>query len=585
MARTEQLARTTGSPVVRRRWRRAWPHVLVLVCYLGLAGWVTSGLWASPDTRLLTDNPSDQPLMEWMLAYGAHAVTHLANPFVTSQLNAPDGANLMVNSSVVLPALVLTPVTVVFGAAVSFALLTTLALAGTAAGWYLVFRRRLVRSRAAAAIGAGFVGFAPGMIAMSNAHVHITAQFLVPFLVLCVLPSPGRQRPVTRGAVLGVLLAAQLVTGTEVLLFTVLGVGVFVVCWALLRPSAARRALRGFLIRIGVATAVFAVLGGYPLWVLLAGPQTYHGTPWDIGRYGTDVVSWVWYGTFAVFGGPAHAARVYAGNVTEEAAYLGVGLALLVVALVGWLRRNRTVLALAVTALVFAVLSLGTDVVYFRHDTGIPGPWRLFAGLPLVEQAIPDRLALITTTALGAVLALGADRAIRVGAPRPLWLAAYAAALVPILPTALPVVPRPAVPAFFTAGDWRAYVRTGRTVLAVPQFTYSSRLGVRFAAGTRADMAVPGGPVMHPGPDGEAQWASPRSRFAVTVAHAATTGRVPDVSAADRARARRDLAADRTDLVVLDPSAPHGDAARSTVTRLLATAPHRRSGVWYWTVR
>lgn len=585
MTRTDPLPDTTAEPAEpgRNRWR-AWPHVLVLACYVGLAVWVTSGLWAAPDTRVLTDNPNDQPLMEWMLAYGAHAVTHLTNPFFTTQVNAPDGANLMANSSVILPAAVLTPVTVAFGPAVSFVVLEGVALAGTAAGWYLVFCRRLVRSRAAAAIGAGFIGFAPGMISMSNAHVHITGQFLVPFVVLCVLPSPGGPRPARRGVVLGALLAAQFLTGTEVLLFTVLGVAVFVVAWALLNRAAARRELRGFLIRIGVAAPVFLVLAGYPLWMLLAGPQSYHGSPWNIGKYGTDVLSWVWYGTYSPFGGHRQAARVYAGNVTEEATYLGVGLVVLAVALVWWLRRSRTVLALTCTGVLFALLSLGTEVVFLRRHTGIPGPWALVAGLPLVDQAIPDRLALVTTTALGAVLALGAERALRTRVPRPVWIGVFVAALLPLVPLALPTTSRPAVPAFFTDGYWRAHVAPGRTVLAVPQFSYSSRLGMRFAAYTRADMAIPGGPVMHPGPDGRAQWATPRSPFAVTVANVSVTGRIPPVDAADRARARRDLAAGHTDLVVLDPSARYQTQVRTAVDRLLAVPGRHQGGVWYWSV-
>ena len=56
----------------------------------------------------------------------------------------------MSNASHILHGVLMAPVTVLFGAAVSFALLVALNLAATAAGWYLLFARG-----AAAAPGRG----------------------------------------------------------------------------------------------------------------------------------------------------------------------------------------------------------------------------------------------------------------------------------------------------------------------------------------------------------------------------------------------------------------------------------------------
>ncbi len=570
--------------------RTCRPHVLAVGSFLLLAIWVTGRLWVAPDTRLLADNVSDQPLLEWMLAYGAHAVTHLTDPFYSHQVNAPEGANLMANSSVILPAVVLTPVTLVFGPATSFLVLAVVALAGTATGWYLVFCRHLVRSPVAAALGAGLIGFSPGMISLSNAHLHLTSQFFVPFIVLCALPGnrarAGSERPPTlrRGVLLGALVAAQCLTGTEILLFTVLGVAVFVALRAALSPHAARRELPAFLARIGTAALVSLILLAYPLWMLLAGPGSYHGTPWHIDRFGTDVVSWVWFGTFAVFGSSAQAGRVYADSANEQTSFLGPGLVILLAALVWWLRRSRLVLALAGTALLFAVLSFGTRIVYLHQDTGIPGPWALLARLPLVEQAIPDRLALVTLTAAGAVLALGTDRALRSGLPRPLLLAALAAALVPILPTQLPVRHREPVPEFFTSGRWREHVRPGHVLLPVPQRWRADRIGLRWSAGTLAELAVAGGPVMVPDAHGAGEWARPRSRLATSMARVSATGHIPAATPKARARARRDLAGYRTDCVALDPHAPHAAQVRTALDRWLGIRGRYLSGVWIWDV-
>ena len=61
---------------------------------------MTSGLWTDPHGRAITVNSSDQALFEWLLAFGAHALTHGENPLFTHLLNVPDGVNLAVNTSI-----------------------------------------------------------------------------------------------------------------------------------------------------------------------------------------------------------------------------------------------------------------------------------------------------------------------------------------------------------------------------------------------------------------------------------------------------------------------------------------------------
>ncbi|GAA4203897.1 hypothetical protein [Actinocatenispora rupis] len=566
-----------------RLWR-VGRHVLVLGCYLALAVWVTSGLWASPDTRALTVDPVDQSFMEWALAYGVHVVRHLGDPFYTTLVNAPVGANMMANTSMLFPGVVLAPVTLLFGPAVSFVLLETLALAGTAAAWYLVFRRRLGVSWGAAALGAGLCGFAPGMVALSNTHVHITALFLAPFIVSLVLPGDveGWRRSVGRGALLGVLLTLQGLTGMESLLSIALGTGTFVLVYALLDVPRARRLARTFLVRAGTGLVVSVVLLGYPLWMMVAGPGHTTGTPWVISASGTDVGSWLWYGSFALAGGPERASLAYAVNPIEETGFLGIGLAALLLVLAVRLWRDRTARALVLTGLVFVVLSFGTEIVVFGVRTGIPAPWALLAKVPLLEQALPDRVALVAVTAFGALLALGVDHARRTGVRRPVRYGVLALALVPILPVPLPTQYRDPIPTFFTAGTWRAYVRPGHTMLPVPMLRSVDRRGQRWSSGTGDEIAMPGGAIMIPVDGGQANWGVPRSDLTRMLARVSTTGRKPPITAAARANSRRDLVAARTDVVVLDPHTGHTAAVRATIDAVLGHPGRYVGGVWVW---
>src|SRR6185369_9278086 len=135
----------------------------ICLIFVLFAFWLTRGLWPHPATSAIADNANDQALIEWFLAQGV-LVWRGEFSFVTERLNSPEGVNLMTNASHILHGVIMAPVTALFGAPVSFALLVALNLAGTAAAWYLLLARSLGVRRGAAAVGAFFTGFAPGMI-------------------------------------------------------------------------------------------------------------------------------------------------------------------------------------------------------------------------------------------------------------------------------------------------------------------------------------------------------------------------------------------------------------------------------------
>ena len=141
----------------RRRPHR--PDLLAGLLFALLAGWLTHGLWPDPASRTLALNPEDQTLYEWFLAVDARA---LLGDFglLTDRLNAPDGVNLMANTTVIALGVLFAPVTCCSGAPVTFALLAAANLAGTAVAWYLLFTRTLRARRLAAALGAALAASA-----------------------------------------------------------------------------------------------------------------------------------------------------------------------------------------------------------------------------------------------------------------------------------------------------------------------------------------------------------------------------------------------------------------------------------------
>ncbi len=148
----------------------------------------------APRTRMLADNYQDQVFFEWVLTHAARLFTHGDSPIFTDQLNAPLGVNLMANTSILGLALPLAPITLLFGAPVTFAIISTLAPAGTAFSWFFMLQRcEVVRSRTAAYLGALFCGFAPAMVSQTTGHPNIAGQYLIPLVLWAVfrLREPG----------------------------------------------------------------------------------------------------------------------------------------------------------------------------------------------------------------------------------------------------------------------------------------------------------------------------------------------------------------------------------------------------------
>ncbi|MFY1637285.1 DUF2079 domain-containing protein [Solwaraspora sp. WMMB335] len=604
-----------GTAHRRRSAGRAADPAVALVA-LALAGWVTSGLWAGPGTRAIAVNSSDQALFEWLLAYGAHALTHGENPLFTYLLNVPDGVNLAVNTSITVYAVVFAPLTLLIGPPATFLVVLTLNLAGTGFAWYWLLSRLrtggygdgppFVASPLAAALGGLFCGFAPGMVSHANAHLNWTAGWLVPIIVARVLALRGRPgaRPLERGGwartglILGVLVAVAFSIAAEGLFFTALACGVFLGVWAG-HPS--RRAeVRNALPRLVRGLAVTAVVAGtllaYPLWLHFFGPQGFHGTGFDARVHSEDLLA---YGAFPQrsLAGVAGLDTSLAPNETEENSFFGLPLLGLTAACLVLLwraadpGRRATLRALGVTAAVFAVFSLGPRLKLAGTITDIPLPYAPLADAPVFNAALPARLALVVAPIIGILLALTMDLPIRRNAQ---WLraGAFAVALLPLLPVSLLTIEREPIPAFITSGTWREHVGRGGVLAPVP-FTLDvlpdgQRWQAYALAHRQGEFAIPSGFFLGPGgPEGRGRIGPvPRATDGLLY-EVARTGVVPPIGDADRAAARADLRYWDAEAVVLADRV-HGakfpvdaDALLAATTQLLGP-PRRVVDVWLW---
>ncbi|MEE6306525.1 hypothetical protein V1634_06760 [Plantactinospora veratri] len=621
-----------------RQWRvfraPARVDVLAIGAYVLLGVLVCANYWVDVNHRVSSHLPTDHSWFEWLFAHGAYSVQHLENPLFSARQNAPDGVNMMANTSLLGVTLPLAPLTWLFGPQVTYALYLGGALAATAATSYWMLSRYLVSSRGAAFVGGAFLGFAPGIIHHANGQPNFVSNFLLPLIVVRVfrLGEPGRW--LRNGLVLGLLVAYQIFINEEMLLLTALACAVAVPLYAAFRWSVMRHRIWNLLRGLGVGGALALLLAGYPIWYQFNGPQSYRGLQGGVfHNWGEDLRAFVTYSRDTIAGSPEVEKTI---GVTEQNTWLGwplVGLVVLVAVLL-W----RTSVVARIAALLgagFALASLGRQIRYDGRLTEHEGPWHLLPeDLPLIEMMMPTRLSLVTVATVGILVALAwndvarsrsrptasngtaspngtsADSAASsvgasanggpasggppldlTGAVEParprLRVLAYAAivlALLPIVPRPLPAMHIDPPPHFISSGAWRPYVPAGRTLVPVPIPSNVHGLStLRWSALTGQEFPIPAGYFIGPDAQGFGVFGAPSRPTSLLIYGTMDRGAAPLVTEENRRQAIEDLRFWKASVVVLGdhPAAP---ALHVLLAGLLGPA-QRVDDVWLWDVR
>ncbi|GEM_PF-407414 len=450
--------------------RRPRAVALVLAGYVAAAFAVTWHLWAGPARLAVAGNPWDADLFAWYLRYTAAALAHGHLPaLITTSLNAPRGVSMMWNTAVLLPGIVLAPVTLLAGPQASLTLMQTAGFAGSAASLMLVLRRWRLRTGPAAIAGAVY-GFSPALVQSAIGHYDLQFAVLPPLLIdaglrLFAVPAPGPPgspprvtrpgpaRAARTGILLGLLAAAQLFVAEETLAISavtgaLLGLGLILarpaglVRWALAacragagQPSGPRRRTAGSRLAAaagrlaapaaGAATAcgAFLAVAGIALATQFTGPLAQHGSPFYPDYYKNDLTVFtdpsgyvIWHSSAS-----AYAASWLPGGAPEQLGYLGWPMIAVLAAGTVALWRDRRVRVLAVLVAGYELLSLGGHPeIHGVTDPRVTLPWHWVEGWPLLGLALPDRLSIFADGMAAVLLAVFLDRTSAGGPARPL---------------------------------------------------------------------------------------------------------------------------------------------------------------------
>lgn len=562
---------------------------LVLLGAVLAAFLVFRPLWMDTGQAYLASSVQDQNMWEWFFAVTADAVSSWNNPLFSDLQNYPVGVNLMSNTVMLGMGIPLTPVTLLFGPSVTWALVLTAGLAGTAFAWYWLLSRYLVESRLVAVIGGMFAGFAPPIISHANAHPNFAVLFVLPLMLGCVLRLARGTRPVRTGVLLGLLGVWQVFLGEEPLLIAVMAFGVFAAVFALSCPERVEAAARPMAIGLGVAAAVCLPLVAFPLWWQFAGPQSYGAL--EHGPVGNDLAAFTAFATESA-AGSSETARDLSMNRTEENAFFGWPLMLVLLVVTVWLWRDAVARAVAVSMWAMAWISTGALLTIGGTVTAIPGPWLGMFRLPLLESVLESRFALACVPLIGILLALATQRVLRARPRmaewrvplRVIWFSALLTALLPIVPTELRVTERPDVPEFFAEGTWREFVHPGGSVVVAPLPDPGNAEALHWQVRAGLQFPLAEGYFVGPGEDpARGTYGAVRRETSSLLEDVADSGEVPEIGESERSEAVRDLRFWRADVVVLAQQR-HRDELRKTLDLLLDGSGRLVDGVWFWDV-
>ncbi len=467
----------------------------------------------------------DQVQQVWFLAWPAHAITHLQNPFFTTAMNHPAGINMVTNTTMLALGVVFAPLTWLAGPLATYVVLLQLGFALTALS-AAICARRLGATWLGAWVAGAVFGYCAHRLIEGLVHPFMSFAVLTPWIFYVAIRfAQGQMNSRRFAGILAALMIGEFLISVERFSLDVMALVVVVLGDLLAHRRELtlriRSLLRGYVPAIAIALVVLAV----PLWYFVAGPQSISGVPHQKVSWWTVSFTTLFqpgaYAWFAPLGRSVTQLRVLEGP-WDNANYLGVPLVAL--ALVGAWRSRRAAIGRGASAMavIFGVLSFGRTVSIPLVHINIPSPYRLIAHVPGLKDGLPERYMDITVLAM-AWLVVEALRPREVPSEnRTRERAAKVAIVALALLSVVTLIPRTTVPAADTAATaWlssaqaRAQLPENSIVLSYPYPYVIFNTALLDQADSGLWYQLIGGQAIVPRPDGSNEGVWPLAPYAV----------------------------------------------------------------------
>ena len=452
-----------GQSVWSRHRGSLWPLGLYTLLSLLMFGLPVLGDLSS---RIIASDAIDSSQFMWFFAWWPHALLHGLNPFVTHVMFVPQGFNLTWSTAMPGPAILLSPITLAFGPAVTWNVIELASPAFSA--WTAFLLCRHVTGRLWPSLIGGYVfGFSPFVITHLTGGPYLAFAALLPLFVLLVLRRmQGSISP--RGFVVAMTLAltAQYTISSETLAMASLFGGTALVLAFALFPE--RRA--------ALLDAVKPLVMAYAATAILISPFLYffffgHQYPPGATYFPADLTSYVIPPPIVAI---TRHVPPFAGSGES---YLGLPM-IAIIALFTWQRRRqRTTWLIVLSLLAAGICSLGDSIVVHGRLTSFQMPWHLIGRLPVLRYAIPLRLAVFVVLPAALIVAIWCSDAPSGGRGSVARWGLALLAVAFILPDFGSAAWNTSVkdPPFFSTGAFRRYLKPTDRVLTYPAWGPNER--------------------------------------------------------------------------------------------------------------
>jgi hypothetical protein len=455
-----------------------------LVIYLGTAAWYAAPLIHYLNVPVLGGHVSpDENFYVWCMRWFPYAISHGLNPLYSNQIMAPGGISLAWTTPVPVVAIVMWPVTAMFGPVVSYNL--AILLIPPVTGWAaFIAAHRLTRRFWASLLAGAVYGFSPFM-AMHDARgdLNLSAITLFPLMVYLVLlwrdGALGRTGFViwmTAAMALQFYIFTEFFADMTVLLTVALVIGYAVA------GRSERRTVTQLAALIAMAYAGALVLA-LP-FLIYALPRYPTALTRQLPSFSLRMVRLMVPSSDRFFGlGPLMAYSKSLGPISIDG-YVGIPLLVILLLLAVFTWKSKITRLLALTFVVVVALAAGPSLIVTNRPV-LALPWGGLWSLPMARSAEPVRLIVFgfLILAIAVALWLAAPAASRLAqAARwglgvlalatifvdvPMFVSAAVPAVERQIPAAATMRPAGALPAFFTDGLYRRYVKPGEIVVVV----------------------------------------------------------------------------------------------------------------------
>ncbi len=457
--------RKSETSILTSAARLIFAALLYLVASLFIFG---RGL-LDPHQLIQLGHTSDPNQYMWFLKWWPYAFSHHINPFHTRLLWYPADTTLMWTSNLFLLAIVMTPITNIWGPVVSYNILMLACpvLAATAA---FALCRKLSSAYWPSVLGGFIFGFSPYMLTHMIGHLDLVVIFPVPLAVLVTLyrldGSLSRRGYV---AALAVVLAIALLCSPEIPTTMTLFGALALALGILLLP--AEYGLKTLVPEIGIAYGLMILIVS-PFLVAMFAYGMPHGVLWPASWYSADLVGFVIPTKVTAIGTIPAIAHISSelGALNENTACLTVPL--LVIAAVylwsTWKSAGSKLLGLMLVCICIAAIG---PRLHFMGEIKFWMPWTIAERIPFLKQALPVRFTLYAFLVLAIITAMWLANS--PATTRMKWVAVIfvIAFLLPNPSSAFWVSPL-SDPPFFSKHIYQDYLSPDDIVLTLPYSYY-----------------------------------------------------------------------------------------------------------------